>query len=912
MVTVPNEAKVYTTTYEDFKGVDFTNDASNVWKRRSPSGLNMLPDIDGRPYKRKGWTVDVPYTEFIEASGQSVTSFVPKRIHHFSYGGQDYMMFFNSLGVFYMSENSGGVVKCQLAEKSGELITHSDFPPLVEGEEIEADPGRSFFFEGNGTAAFYTFVGTEMFRFDGQYFWRVQPKVPIVLIACNKYGVGEMYEPINLLTRQRAVQYMCNDLDEETPQVILPSGAKGDEAVIELLQADGSWQVLESGYTISDGVVTFTTAPPVVAAQEDNMRITYTPDGGYIDQSQTTGQTGTRQATETAEALYDTYTKRERLVTVTVNPKYRRVVSTTHGAWGPSSDAGAFNYDAQFKVTNITSYGSVSISPSGGKVTFNPYADSTIYRPETSTFISSGTKTVTTSHSGDSKYGTSKNSAAAAKANITKNGQYTFSSYYDALEDLYKRASNDTTGYICYYETETTKTEYSLNCTMTYTQYYTYSASTEDTGASSDISYETGSGEYLTNDASAFTASQRAFVYGSGMYNQVFMSASTFTGYQSRVWYSMASDPTYFPDRNYIEAGGDDTHIVGMMKVSGHVGIIKQGSALDASVYLAYPTSFENDTTFALTQSINGVGALSNGAFNILNAEPLFLAAEGIMGIEVSNEEVDRKIRSRSHYINKRLCAEEKLEDAFSYVHKGLYYLCINNHCYVLDGSQKTSWANEKTNLQYECYYLDNIPAQCFSSMGGDMYFVDAVGNLCRFKTDKDEYPYRDSYSVAEPDFEMDSAPVNYEYELSDFETIPVIGNTIRYGSAWYTVTNVSNTVTVADGVPIKAVWSTLADDDGAVHYFKNLNKKGCLVSLLPDEKTGATVYLKADEKDAVRYGEASVSGHILPYELYVKKKIKKYKRLQIICENNKLDEGFGIDQIIKSYTLGNYSKNRG
>ena len=40
-----------------------------------------------------------------------------------------------------------------------------------------------------------------------------------------------------------------------------------------------------------------------------------------------------------------------------------------------------------------------------------------------------------------------------------------------------------------------------------------------------------------------------------------------------------------------------------------------------------------------------------------------------------------------------------------------------------------------------------------------------------------------------------------------------------------------------------------------------------------------------------------------------VKKKVKKYKRLQIIVENDALNEGFGVLQIVKTFTIGNYAK---
>ena len=234
----------------------------------------------------------------------------------------------------------------------------------------------------------------------------------------------------------------------------------------------------------------------------------------------------------------------------------------------------------------------------------------------------------------------------------------------------------------------------------------------------------------------------------------------------------------------------------------------------------------------------------------------------------VSSDETDRMLRNRSYFINKKLCSEDNLSSAISFVHDGMYYLAINGHCYVLDGSQKSSWANTKTNLQYECYYLENIPAQCFAKYNEELWFTDFLGNACRFKTDRDSLPYRDAYTIGE--------------EIPD------------------------------NGVAIDAVWSTIADDDGAVHYFKNLQKKGVVISLLPQSDSGVDVYVKADDNEPILVGTTDAKDYTLPFDFYTRKKVKKYKRLQFICRNNTLDDAFGIDQIIKSYTVGSYSKNRG
>ena len=63
-INVPKKPKVYTTKYDNFRGVDFTNDPSNVWSHRSPNAKNMTPDLSGRPWKRTGWKVEKSSQDF--------------------------------------------------------------------------------------------------------------------------------------------------------------------------------------------------------------------------------------------------------------------------------------------------------------------------------------------------------------------------------------------------------------------------------------------------------------------------------------------------------------------------------------------------------------------------------------------------------------------------------------------------------------------------------------------------------------------------------------------------------------------------------------------------------------------------------------------------------------------------------
>lgn len=372
------------------------------------------------------------------------------------------------------------------------------------------------------------------------------------------------------------------------------------------------------------------------------------------------------------------------------------------------------------------------------------------------------------------------------------------------------------------------------------------------------IKYKTYTSSAVEDKVAIFNTNRNCN-FTTGLANNIFIGGCTLTDYSSRVWYSAVNNPLYMPDINYIEVGSNDTRVMGLVKVGDYLGVVKQSKSVDSSVFLVYPTSFEDETTFATKSCVSGVGALGQYCFNVLGDETLFLSPNGVMAIE-PNEDEQSRVKDRSYFVNGRLLEEVDLEFAYSFVWNGLYLLSVNNHVYVLDGSQRNSWGNQKTNLVYECYFLDNVPAKCMFSYDGELWFADDSGNLCRFKKVTDEDPYSD------------------------------------------------------DGEPVVAHWATIADDDNALHYLKNLTKKGCLVSLLPENGTTARVYIAKDDDigsktlSPVVESDPIPEGTLLPSSVYTKKKMKKYKRLQFIVEDVTASP-FGIDKIIKSYTVGNYAK---
>ena len=983
-INVPKEPKVYTTKYDNFRGVDFTNDPSNIWRHRSPNAKNMTPDLSGRPWKRTGWGIVKEAKDFIDTfnttmgyeegdPGYYTGRVTPQKTSYFSIGGEDYLAISNNLGLFFYSKFIGTSATdaprlMYIKSYWGEVGTATE--NTETSHLLMPDGNRGFFFEGKGISGFYIFCieeitpGTDydtfLFRFDGEKLRKIDPYVPTIVIG-KAPGIsgGTVYEGANILTPRRIVMFHG---DGSSKDFYLPELSDTTDSFTVETRSGSTWSVT-TAYTTStaDGVtkISFTNAP--AADTEDNVRVTYTvygsmPTTSKMDLTPGRFSLGTR-TTQTRTLTYmngvlqtttpwvdgDVVPVSERydsvvpnLVMVNNKPSVDVYLMTSANTWA-TTPVGSTNVDANYTAYSNTLSLRV-INPDGYYCEEPPAEASTPTNISTNVTITGGGSEGEIHASGIGGIETNKIETVKQRRYVTK----------------WKR-------------------------------YPVYASAMRKTYASSKT-------------RNAFEQCVRAHVYGDGIINSVFLTGSTADAFRSRVWWSAPTDPTYFPDTNYIEAGSNDTNVAGLMKVGDYLGIIKQGQSMDSTIYLGYQTKVASgtittdsgtettyDDTFAIKSSIGGVGAVSNGAFNILNDEPLFLSKNGIMGIEPRNEK-DKQLRNRSFYVNKKLIEEGNLSSAFSFVWRNMYILAINNHCYVLDGSQKSSWANEKTNLQYEAYYWDNIPAQCFARYAGELWFTDYDGRLCRFKPEGVPSSYHDDYDASIPlvgqDVTYGNIPVSvissnddikitvdldvlkeaiqgtgqYVFSLGsagylhrtllghnfgnsghlDVNQSPRTGDSIMSylhdSEGWHingqvadledygiTITEgepkLNDTITINVGAPIAAKWTTVLDDDGSAHYFKTLQKKGTMVVLYPQSSTGVKVYIKRDNEAEIFVGTATVRDAnneiVAPSDFYLKKKAKKYKRLQIITENSGFDETFGIDEIIKCYTIGNYSRNR-
>lgn len=376
-----------------------------------------------------------------------------------------------------------------------------------------------------------------------------------------------------------------------------------------------------------------------------------------------------------------------------------------------------------------------------------------------------------------------------------------------------------------------------------------------------------------------------------------FYDARLFLAVVEKTYYSEVNNPFLIPDNYYFSV---DNEVIAYQRMSSNLVVITKDTGKNtiflASTISDTATLGENMTTsFSVKPTNAGVGAITGNVGGVLNDEPMFLSSTGLYGM-LTNWSSEKYAVNRSGRINRKMCKEPNLENAVGCAFNGYYYLAVNSHIYILDGRHKDSTRSGETS--YECYYFENVPTI------REMFVVD---NRMFFTDDTNTYTWN-----------------------SD------LPETLRY----YDNLVLDSDGEFVSGTAVSAWWSSVFDDDGAPQILKTLKKKGSMAVMTPYAHTGAYVTLikNGDEFQELGYQNTSIfsfedvdfgygheedpdytpealaearfifSSNTVAYDRFTKKKIKKYKRLQIIVGNDRA-EPFALTKVVKTYEMGNYAK---
>lgn len=356
--------------------------------------------------------------------------------------------------------------------------------------------------------------------------------------------------------------------------------------------------------------------------------------------------------------------------------------------------------------------------------------------------------------------------------------------------------------------------------------------------------------------------------------NRIFYSGNP--DFPNTDWHSELNEPTYVSDLSYTEIGLESNPIIGYLRTGSEQAILK-GDGEDSSLYMRYRSEdSEGKTIFPIRQGSSEIGAVSRHAVCTLLDDPMYLSASGVWAIAQQDISSERALNIRSTRINGKLLEHHNLEDAIMFKWKQNLMLCLSGECYVADAAQKT-YANNKTNtFEYEWYYWTNIPARAAYNFEDILYFGTEDGRICRFNDDM-----KNSRGEIEPKAYSD------------------------------------------DGEAIVAEWATTFSDDGDFMRLKTMKKKGSGVMLKTYLRSGVKVCIRTDkdfekeirDKSAglfnfedIDFGDFTFNTSpylVVPFNA----KFKKYKAIQVICRNDKVNQAFGVLGIIRRYVIGNFAK---
>lgn len=348
-----------------------------------------------------------------------------------------------------------------------------------------------------------------------------------------------------------------------------------------------------------------------------------------------------------------------------------------------------------------------------------------------------------------------------------------------------------------------------------------------------------------------------------GAADRLFLSGNPdFVNYD---WHSGQNDPTYWPDTGYSVIGTEKSAIVGYSIINDRLATHKDDQADGRNVVIRQGDLVDSEAVFPVVNTLQGQGAVATYSFAYLVNEPLFLTKLGVYAITAQDITGEKYAQNRSFFVNGKLLKEENLQEAFAFVYKDLYWLCINGVAYILDGLQplQTDKSMPYSTRQYAAFYRTNVPARVMWEREGQLFFGSHDGRICQFYDDP----------ASQLSYNDDGQPIYCCWETPDFS------GKLFYKNKTFRFLAVRLAAAIATSVKLygrrRGIWTFIKEDDTRARYFN---------------------------WEYLDWSKFSWSNDETPQVITTKVRIKKVDKSRFRLENDVLNEPFGINDVAIEY----------
>lgn len=182
-----------------------------------------------------------------------------RKMWSFSYGGESHLLCL--VGKTICRYEGGDLIQ---------LLECKTTASNVIGIFMDSVNGGHFYLLADNNLYVFENAGTEESR--NYVFNRVDPYVPTVLISRSPNGGGELYEGVNLLTRERKESFLG---DDTSTTYYLSTEADTEKAITVWVKDESGNYVETTNYTLDGLSITFTAPHPPVVTGEDNILVQY-------------------------------------------------------------------------------------------------------------------------------------------------------------------------------------------------------------------------------------------------------------------------------------------------------------------------------------------------------------------------------------------------------------------------------------------------------------------------------------------------------------------------------------------------------------------------------------------------------------------------------------------------------------